>query len=210
MDPYKVLGVSRNASDEEIKKAYRELARKYHPDNYVNNPLADLAQEKMKEINEAYDQIQKERAGGSSSRSYSYSNSSSSNYSDNSYTGYGNSGNPEFVTVRQYIMKNDLDAAEQILSKSQNRGAEWNFLMGSICVRRGWYDEARRYLSMACRLEPRNPEYQMALRNLNTTGSYYNTRQTGMSQDDFCSCCSRLLVADCCCECLGGDLVPCI
>ena len=51
-DPYKVLGVSPNATDEEIKAAYRELARKYHPDNYVNNPLGDLAAEKMKEINE--------------------------------------------------------------------------------------------------------------------------------------------------------------
>ena len=60
-DPYSVLGVSPNASDEEIKKAYRELARKYHPDNYQNNPLADLAEEKMKEINEAYDMIQRQR-----------------------------------------------------------------------------------------------------------------------------------------------------
>ena len=53
-NPYEILGVSKNATDEEIKKAYRELARKYHPDNYQNNPLADLAEEKMKEINEAY------------------------------------------------------------------------------------------------------------------------------------------------------------
>ena len=63
-DPYSVLGVSSNASDEEIKRAYRELARKYHPDNYQNNPLADLAEEKMKEINEAYDAITKMRSGG--------------------------------------------------------------------------------------------------------------------------------------------------
>ena len=63
-DPYSVLGVSPNASDEEIKKAYRELARKYHPDNYQNNPLADLAEEKMKEINEAYETITKQRSGG--------------------------------------------------------------------------------------------------------------------------------------------------
>ena len=63
-DPYNVLGVSQSASDDEVKKAYRELARKYHPDNYQNNPLADLAEEKMKEINEAYDAITKQRAGG--------------------------------------------------------------------------------------------------------------------------------------------------
>ena len=64
-DPYEVLGVSPDAGDDEVKKAYRELARKYHPDNYVNNPLADLAEEKMKEINEAYDAITKSRTGGS-------------------------------------------------------------------------------------------------------------------------------------------------
>ena len=66
-DPYSVLGVSPNASDEEIKKAYRELARKYHPDNYQNNPLADLAEEKMKEVNEGYDAINKMRSGRSHS-----------------------------------------------------------------------------------------------------------------------------------------------
>ena len=63
-DPYKVLNVSPSASDEEVKKAYRDLARKYHPDNYHDNPLADLAQEKMKEINEAYEEIQNQRKRG--------------------------------------------------------------------------------------------------------------------------------------------------
>ena len=87
-DPYVTLGVSRSASDEEIKKAYRELARKYHPDNYANNPLADLAQEKMKEINEAYSQIEKERSSGSATQgqysAYSSSGSSASGRSGKS------------------------------------------------------------------------------------------------------------------------------
>ena len=61
MDPYKVLGVTPQTSDDDVKRAYRELARKYHPDNYVNNPLADLAETRMKEINEAYDMIMNER-----------------------------------------------------------------------------------------------------------------------------------------------------
>ena len=61
-DPYSVLGVKPDASDDAIKRAYRELARKYHPDNYQNNPLADLAEEKMKEINQAYDTITKMRS----------------------------------------------------------------------------------------------------------------------------------------------------
>ena len=54
IDYYKILGVDKSASQDDVKKAYKKLARKYHPDNYANNPLADLAQEKMKEINEAY------------------------------------------------------------------------------------------------------------------------------------------------------------
>ena len=78
MDPYKVLGISSDATDAEVKKAYRALAKKYHPDNYVNNPLADLAAEKMKQINEAYDEIQKQRAAGSSSGSSSDTSAASS------------------------------------------------------------------------------------------------------------------------------------
>ena len=89
MDPYKVLGVSPSASEEEIKRAYRELARKYHPDNYINNPLADLAQEKMQQINEAYDTIIKQRQGGGSSYS---SQGRSYHAGGSSYGGYSSRG----------------------------------------------------------------------------------------------------------------------
>ena len=73
MNPYEVLGVPENASEEEIKKAYKELVKKYHPDKYQDNPLADLAEEKLQEVNEAYDMLMKNRNSGSSS-SYSYGN----------------------------------------------------------------------------------------------------------------------------------------
>ena len=85
-NPYDVLGVSPNASDDEIKRAYRDLTRKYHPDANVNNPLADLAEEKFKEVQEAYDTIMRERASGgtggqsSGSGSYSYGGSSGGTY----------------------------------------------------------------------------------------------------------------------------------
>lgn len=91
-NPYDVLGVSPNASDDEIKRVYRDLTRKYHPDANVNNPLADLAEEKFKEVQEAYDIIMRERANGGNSYGNNYGYGSSESYSygnQNSSYGYG-------------------------------------------------------------------------------------------------------------------------
>ena len=137
-DPYKVLNVSPSASDEEVKKAYRDLARKYHPDNYHDNPLADLAQEKMKEINEAYEQIQKQRRAGSgySAPRQSYYGTTSNGYS---------SADPTMQQIRLAIARGDISQAERLLNAVSDHNAEWSFLMGNVCYRRGWLDEARRY-----------------------------------------------------------------
>lgn len=198
-DPYEVLGVSSSASDEEIKKAYRELARKYHPDNYVNNPLADLASEKMKEINEAYNTIQKNRSGESQSGSYQTSGSYSYQQSS-SYSG-------SFAQIRQYISMGNIGVAEQMLRNSSVRNAEWYFLMGSVAYRKGWFDDARRNFQTACNMDPGNMEYQQALNMMNTQRSPYVQRDTGGMST--CDCCSSMLCADCCCESMGGDLIPC-
>ena len=184
-DPYQVLNVSSTASDDEIKKAYRDLARKYHPDNYHDNPLADLAQEKMKEINAAYDEIQRRRSG-SGSRGAGPAES---------YGGYrsqtGYDGSPAFLRVRMAINRNELQLAEQLLAQISDHDGEWNYLKGTICYRRGWIDEARRYLQNACQMDPQNSEYRNALDRLeNRTTSYrpegYDVYSTGCG-DNMCS-----------------------
>jgi len=204
MDPYKVLGVSPNASDADIKKAYRDLARKYHPDNYHNNPLADLAQEKMKEINEAYDMITRQRASGGGGYSGNSSSSGSSNYNR------GNTSS-DFSAVRMAINSGNINYAEQLLNASSNRNAEWHFLMGSVCYRKGWLDEARRYYQTAVNMDPMNQEYRQALNFMASAGNAYY-KQPGTNQSgnmSACDCCQGLLCADCCCECMGGDLIRC-
>lgn len=194
-DPYEVLGVSQNSSDEEIKKAYRNLARKYHPDNYQDNPLADLAEEKMKEINEAYDFITKTRSGGAPG-----GYGSGSAYQSQSY----GSENSDFAQVRKYINMGNIDYAEQILQGSSVKNAEWYFLMGSIAYRRGWLDEARQNYQIACRMEPNNMEYQQALRMMQNGGYGYNTNMAGGSYCDSMDCCTSLLCMNCLCGGCGN------
>ena len=165
-DPYQILGVPETASDEEVKRAYRELARKYHPDNYHDNPLADLAQEKMKDINAAYEQITKMRSGA---KSGGYSSTGSSG----SYSGYGgyqqqyssqsSSGSSVLQQVRIAIKTGNISRAEALLANYSDHNAEWNFLRGAVCYRRGWMDEAKRYYQTACQMDPGNAEYRQAL-----------------------------------------------
>ena len=161
-DPYEVLNVPNTATDDEIKKAYRELARKYHPDNYHDNPLADLAQEKMKEINAAYDAIQRERSGRGRAADAAYGGYRSRPYGGG-YQYQQNAGSAVFYQVRMAINRNDLGMAEQLLHRIDDHNGEWNYLMGTICYRRGWVDEARRYYQTACQMDPGNPEYRQTL-----------------------------------------------
>ena len=159
-DPYQVLGVSPSATDDEIKTAYRQLARKYHPDNYVDNPLADLATEKMKEINEAYDEIQRRRREGGQSASGSYSQ-----YGQGEYR---SSQPSQLDDIRRLIQNGRLLEAEELLEgiPQPRRDGEWNYLMGTIYYSKGWLDTALNYYATACRLSPSNLEYRAAYQRL--------------------------------------------
>lgn len=194
-DPYEVLGVSPDAGDDEIKRAYRDLARKYHPDNYQNNPLADLAEEKMKEINQAYDAITKGRTGGSgdgyTSQSYSYGGSA---YQQQRQSAGGN----VFAQVRQAVNRNDLDGAEQLLQGVPSRNGEWYFLMGSIAYRRGWLDEARQNYQIAVRMDPNNMEYRQALGMMQRGGYGYQPDMAGTNCDAM-DCCTAMMCMNCMC-----------
>ena len=160
-DPYQILGVPETATDEEVKRAYRELARKYHPDNYHDNPLADLAQEKLKDINAAYEQITKMRSGG---RSGGNGYSSAGGYSGyQQYGGQSASGSSVLQQVRIAIQTGNISRAEALLANYSDHNAEWNFLRGAVCYRRGWMDEAKRYYQTACQMDPGNAEYRQAL-----------------------------------------------
>ena len=238
-DPYSVLGVSPSASDDDIKKAYRELARKYHPDNYHDNPLADLASEKMKEINEAYDSITRSREAGAGGTGFGgggaayqgqawqqgyarggdqgyartgpqgYARAGSQGYSRSGSQGY--TGAVSYAQIRSMINTNDLARAEALLNGMSTHDAEWYYLMGSVYWRRGWMDQAGQYFRMAASMQPGNPEYRNAVQYMNRGGQAYRPANApgGLSQQDACTICNSLICADCCCEMMGGDLIPC-
>ena len=199
-NPYEILGVSESATDEEIKEAYRKLAKKYHPDRYVDDGLKELATEKMQQINEAYDTIKDMRAS-----------KGAGNYG-NAGAGAGANTNSAFAAIRTMINGGMYSAAEEALDKvpADKRDAEWNFLRGCVLLRRGWYHDATKHFDTACRMDPYNQEYRAARLKMETVS---NQNKSGETTDvcgySGCDCCCDLICLDSLCECCGGDLISC-
>lgn len=204
-DPYKVLGVSPSASSDEIKKAYRELSRKYHPDSYIDNPLSDLAEEKFKEVQEAYDQIMKQREGGYSSDNFSGGQST--------YTS-GSADEPiEMSAVYNYISSGHYREALNVLAGIGDRSARWYYCSAIANSGIGNNYEALNHAQTAVNMEPGNPEYTNLLNQLQFRGQRYQSTRygagTGTGYGTGNLCCD-LWCADTLCECMGGDLCQCM
>ena len=203
MNPYEVLGVSRNASLDEIKKAYRELSRKYHPDSYVGNPLSSLAEEKFEQVQEAYDAIMKEKNGD-----YNYA----SNYNNN---GYNNGDSGEMAEVYNLLGRRSYSQALRLLDSMPNRNAKWYYYSAIAQVGLGNNLRGMGYARMAVSMEPNNIEYQNLVNRLSFQGNRYgevrNVYRGGRSGfDDASDLCCKLWLADSLCECMGGDLCSCM
>ena len=189
-NPYEILGLRDGASEEEIKRAYKELVKKYHPDRFRDNPLSDLAEEKLKEINEAYDYLM-----------------------GNLHVGniHGQDGDI-LKRIRDDIYSGRLDEAERKLNAADERPAEWFYLRGLVFLRRGWYDQAYANLRTAVSMEPMNYEYRDALSRMDREANAYRGSAFGrgsQSGPDLCTMCQCLFCTDCCCECMGGDFIRC-
>lgn len=198
-DPYEILGVDKNATEEQVKNAYREMARKYHPDNFGDNPTAaEMANDKMQEINKAYDQIIENRKHSGKNKSRSSNNWGAGN--ENAYS--------NFSDIRRLISQGRFEDAQELLDgvSPEQRDAEWYFLNGTVLYRRGWFDAAYTSMTTACRMDPSNYEYRAALNQMQHSRNGYTAYGRGPYDNGGASCspcdiCMGLMCLDMCCGC---------
>ena len=207
-DPYQVLGISRGASDEEIKKAYRNLSRKYHPDANINNPNKAAAEEKFKQVQQAYDQIMKEKEQGA-------------------YGGYGNYGfggyqsrqtgsNSEYENhlraAANYIQSRHFKEALNVLNAMQGRNAMWYYYSAIANNGIGNNVIALEHAKQAAAMEPGNFQYRQLVQQLEGGGMWYRDMQGPFYEyssngSDFCmKLCIANMICNCCC---GGRVCLC-
>ena len=204
-NPYEVLGVSPTCTNEELKEAYRALVKKYHPDQYSDSKLADLASEKMKEINAAYDEILRIRTGSKGNDHFDNSGAEGT---------YSAERAPIYNRIREAINAGNFRVAEDLLKsiKEEEKCAEWYFLRACVYLHGNFYFNAMQMLDKACQMDPTNQEYasmreqlRAKLNNFHSNGTRYSQPQ-GQSQPSdsncncsICDCCAAIWCLDCLC-----------
>ena len=215
-DPYSVLGVSRNADMDEIKKAYRNLSRKYHPDANVNNPNKEAAEEKFKQIQQAYQQIVYEKEHGTS---YGYGQNSYGNSGSYSSGGYGygtpfeeffrgfagagaaySQRDPKLNAALNYINNGHNREALNVLDSMTERTAEWYYLHAIANYRVGNNVNARDDAEKACGLDPSNATYRQLYNDIVNGNARYTNQGYGYGMDE-CGTGSSAGCTPCCCPC---------
>ena len=190
-NPYEILGISPDASNEDVRNAYRALAKKYHPSNYIDSPVAELAEKKLKEADWAYDEILRTRAN-------------QKNNQQNNQGGYTYNSESSFYTMlRRMVNEGDINGAEAQLNgvKSSERTAEWYYVKSCVSLKRGYYFDAIKFIDKACSMEPNNEEYKTMSNNLRNQSMNYGGQDRPAAQGcNMCDVCTCLMCMDCLCN----------
>lgn len=219
-DPYEVLGVKRGASEEEVKKAYRTLSRKYHPDANINNPNKDKAEEKFKEVQAAYKSIMEGNTGGSGS-GYGSGNGRSGygGFGGFDFGGFGGFGASQdawrrarnegggtsqdesrLAAAQNFIMNRMFAEALRTLSDIGDRNGRWYYLSAVANLGAGNQATAMEHIDRAIAMEPGNAEYRQMKERMQGGNNWYVQRGTGYGMPSYSSgsfCCDYLLCSAC-------------
>ena len=207
-NPYQVLGIRADATDEEVKKAYRALSRKYHPDANINNPNAAQAEEKFKEIQQAYQQIMQEREAGFSGFG---------GYNDFWRTGGrqqtdSDSDSIHMAAAANYIRSRHYQEALHVLNGIKEHTAQWHYYYSITHNGLGNNVAALEHARQAAAMEPSNVTYQNLVQQLEMGDIWYQNRQSpygtpSMGGNGFCM---KLCIANMICNlCCGGGGLCC-
>jgi len=214
-DPFVILGIKRGATQNEIYEAYKKQRARFSEDLFKEGETGAEAAKMLQKLDLAYAEAIEET------------------HRQATVTGTGES---TYAEIRADLSNKNIDAAQLKLDSISRRDAEWHYLYSIVYYEKNWFQECKKQLEIACDMEPDNQKYKKALDNLNakmsksgkkeqfetstrhygatgaTNGRSYAggaSRRSGDAADGCCTACYGLLCADCCCECLGGDLIRC-